>query len=56
MPVTQLADVIVPAQFTDYLVQNTLEQSALVQSGIVVRNGVVESQLAAGADSFSVPF
>jgi hypothetical protein len=27
-----------------------------VQSGIVVRNGVIESQLAAGADSFSVPF
>jgi hypothetical protein len=27
-----------------------------VQSGIVQRNGVIESQLAAGADSFSVPF
>jgi hypothetical protein len=56
MPVTQLADVIIPAQFTDYIVQNTMEQSALVQSGIVQRNGVIEDQLRAGADSFSVPF
>jgi hypothetical protein len=41
MRVTQFADVIVPSQFTDHLVQKTLEQSALVQSGIVVRNGVI---------------
>jgi hypothetical protein len=33
-----------------------MEQSALVQSGIVQRNGVIEDQLRAGADSFSVPF
>jgi hypothetical protein len=56
MPVTQLADVIVPAQFTDYVVQNAMEASALVQSGIVQRNGAIEDQLRAGADSFSVPF
>jgi hypothetical protein len=56
MPVTQLADVIVPAQFTDYVVQNTMEASALVQSGIVQRNNAIEDQLRAGADSFSVPF
>jgi hypothetical protein len=56
MPVTQLADVIVPSEFTDYVVQNTMEASALVQSGIVVRKGVMEDQLRAGADSFSVPF
>jgi hypothetical protein len=56
MPVTQLADVIVPSEFADYVTQNTMEQSALVQSGIVQRNGVIEDQLRAGADSFSVPF
>jgi hypothetical protein len=54
--VTQLADVIVPSEFTNYIVQNTIEASALVQSGIVQRNGVIESQLAADADSFSVPY
>lgn len=56
MATTQIADVIVPSEFTSYLVQNSLETSALVQSGIVVRNGAIDSQLQAGADSFSVPF
>ena len=53
---TRLADVIIPEEFTEYTVQNTMETSALVQSGIVVRNGEIESQLQAGADSFTVPF
>lgn len=56
MAVTQLADVIVPEEFTNYVTQNTMETSALVQSGIAARNGVIEGQLAAGADSFTVPF
>ncbi len=56
MAQTQIADVIVPAAFTEYVVQNSLETSALVKSGIVVRNGAIDSQLQAGADSFSVPF
>jgi hypothetical protein len=53
---TRIDDIVIPAQFTDYIVQNTMEASALVQSGIVARNGVIEGQLAAGADSFTVPF
>lgn len=55
MAVTQIADVIVPVEFTDYIVQNSVEKSALVQSGIVTRNAEIESKLRAGADSFSVP-
>lgn len=54
--VTRIEDVVVPAEFTAYTVQNTMEASALVQSGVVARNGVIEGQLAAGADSFTVPF
>lgn len=53
---TRLADVIVPQEFTNYVVQNTMETSALVRSGIVARNGAIEAQLSAGADSFTVPF
>lgn len=53
---TKIADVIVPSEFTDYVTQNTMEASALVQSGILARNGVIEDQLTAGADSFTVPF
>ena len=56
MAVTRLADVVVPEEFTAYVTQNTMEASALVQSGIVQRNGAIEGQLTAGADSFTVPF
>lgn len=56
MAVTRLSDVVIPQEFTDYVIQNTMETSALVQSGIVARNAVIEDQLQAGADSFTVPF
>lgn len=55
MAVVQIADVIVPSEFTGYIVANTMQKSALVQSGVATRNGVIEGQLSAGADSFSVP-
>lgn len=56
MAPTQLADVIVPAEFTAYAVENSLVSTALFQSGVAVRNGEMASQLQAGAQSFSVPF
>lgn len=56
MAVTRIADVIVPNVFTDYVVQNTMEKFALVQSGIMTRNAEIAEQLRAGADSFNVPF
>ena len=56
MAVTQISDVIVPAEFSAYLVQDSIEKSALVASGIVTRNAAIDDQLKAGADSFSIPF
>ena len=56
MATTQLIDIVEPAQFTNYLVQNSMEQTALVQAGILSRNSVIQDQLTAGADSFTVPF
>lgn len=56
MAVTKINDVVVPSEFTEYVVQNTMEKSALVMAGVVARNGVIEDQLQAGADSFNVPF
>ncbi len=56
MAVTQIADVSVPAEFTQYITENSVEKSALVQSGIVTRNSAIDDQLRAGADSFSIPF
>lgn len=56
MSVTRLADVIVPAEFTPYVTANTMEKTALVLSGVATRNAVIDQQLKAGSDSFSVPF
>jgi len=56
MAVTRLSDVVIPEEFTTYTVQNSMENSALVQSGVAARNGEIEAQLRAGAESFSVPF
>lgn len=56
MPVTQIADIIVPAEFTAYQVENSLISTALFQSGVVAKNGAIAAQLAAGADNFTIPF
>lgn len=55
MAVTQITDVVVPEAFTSYVVENTMESSALVQSGVAVRNAAIEAQLTAGAEAFTVP-
>ncbi len=56
MLVTQIADVVVPAEFTAYQVENSMVSTALFQSGVAVRNNEITSQLQAGAQSFTVPF
>ncbi|MNF53738.1 hypothetical protein D3C84_351390 [compost metagenome] len=56
MATTQLIDIIEPEVFTAYIVQNSMEKTALAESGILVPNSVIIDQLNAGADSFSVPF
>lgn len=53
---TQIADIIVPAEFTAYIVENSLVSSALFQSGVAVSNGIMSAQLQAGAEFFTVPF
>jgi len=53
---TQIADIIVPAEFTAYIVENSLVSSALFQSGVAVPNGIMSAQLQAGAEFFTVPF
>jgi hypothetical protein len=56
MPVTQISDVVVPAEFTAYQVENSFVSTALFQSGVAVRNGEMAAQLGAGAEQFTVPF
>src|SRR4051812_15680144 len=56
MAQVQIADVVVPAEFTAYQVENSMVSTALYQSGVVLPNGEMQSQLQAGAQSFTVPF
>ncbi|HEY3989073.1 MAG TPA: hypothetical protein VGM02_07235 [Acidobacteriaceae bacterium] len=56
MAQAQLADVIVPSEFSAYILENSMVSTALFQSGVAVSNGEMSSQLQAGAESFTVPF
>ena len=56
MAQVSITDVVVPAEFTAYQVDDSIVNTALWQSGVVVSNGEMEAQLQAGAQSFIVPF
>jgi len=53
---TQISDVVVPAEFSEYIAENSLVSTALFQSGVLVPNSLIESQLAAGSTNFTIPF
>ena len=55
MAKTQLADIIVPAQFAPYVLQRTAEKSDLFQSGIVVRNADYDGRAALGGTQVDMP-
>jgi hypothetical protein len=52
---TQIADVIVPAVFTPYTQQLTMEKTAIVQSGVAARDDFLDNLLAGGGLTFTVP-
>ena len=56
MAQVQITDVVVPAEFTAYQVENSMVSTALFQSASLLPNGEMLSQLQAGAQSFTVPF
>ena len=56
MAQVQIADVVIPAEFTAYQVENSMVSTALFQSGVALPNGEMAAQLVAGAQSFTVPF
>ena len=55
MAKTQLADIIVPAQFAGYVLQRTAEKSDLFQSGIVVRNPDYDERASLGGTQVNMP-
>ena len=54
MAQVQVADVVVPAEFTAYQVENSMVSTALYQSGVALPKGEMEAQLQAGAQSFNL--
>jgi hypothetical protein len=56
MAVTQIADVIVPSEFTAYQIENSMVSTALFQSGALVRNGAIDDALEVGSNAFTIPF
>lgn len=56
MAATKIADIIVPEIFHSYLQQRTTERSALIQSGIVVRNEELDDLAMRGGKLINMPF
>ena len=54
-PATQVADVVTPEIFTPYVQQLTEEKARIIQSGIAVRNPMIDGFLAGGGITFNVP-
>lgn len=53
---TRISDVIVPEVFNPYVVQRTMELSALVQSGIIENNQEFDRLASVGARTANMPF
>lgn len=56
MPVTRIADVIVPEVFNNYVIERTAELSALIQSGIVVNDATFDALASSGGRLINMPF
>ena len=52
---TLVSDIVVPAQFTPYVQQQTAEKSRLIRSGVVARDAVLDMELAGGGLTFNAP-
>ena len=55
MAQTQISDVVVPAEFSAYIVENSMVITAIFQSGVALPNGLISEQLQAGSTQFTVP-
>ena len=50
MAVVQLADIIQPECFAEYMANNSRVSTALFQSGVLVPNALMQAQLSMGGD------
>lgn len=56
MATTRLSDAIVPEVFFTYMQKDTMEKTAIFKSGAVVNDEMMGAKLAAGGETFQVPF
>lgn len=56
MPLTSLTDIIVPELFTPYVVNKTMELSALYQAGIVANDAVFDALASSAAVIVNMPY
>ncbi|MCM1564918.1 MAG: major capsid protein [Dehalobacter sp.] len=56
MPVTQIADVIVPEVFNPYVIQRSMELSALAQSGIISNSPELDALARGGGKLINMPY
>jgi hypothetical protein len=56
MPVVQLADVIQPESWDLYQTENSMTNTALFQSGVLVPNALMQADLSLGGNSTNIPF
>jgi hypothetical protein len=56
MALTRLTDVIVPEIFAGYMAKDTVEKSAIFQSGVIKADSELGSNLAGGGTTFNAPF
>lgn len=56
MPKTQIKDVIVPEIFNPYVIQRTMELSALYQSGIIGNNPELDKLAQSGGKTINMPY
>ncbi len=56
MAVTKIADVIVPSVFNPYVIQRTMQLSALVQSGIISNDEAFNALASGGGKTVNMPY
>lgn len=56
MATTRLADAVIPEVYADYQAENTPEKTAFFESGVVVRNEMLDAKANTGGQEIQVPF
>jgi hypothetical protein len=56
MAATKVSDIIIPDVWVPYVIQRTMEKSALIQSGIVVPNAVFDELARKGGNLINMPY